>query len=294
MDLAIHAVSKNYGGKKAVDNISFGFGPGIYALLGPNGAGKSTLMRMLCNVEKPDKGEICLDGTKLSVLKGDYFSKLGYLPQDWGYYPQFSVKDFMNYFSVLKGLPSGYARKEVRMLLELFGLENFYKKKLRTLSGGMIQRVGIAQALLGRPDILVLDEPTAGLDPKERLNFRNILNEFSRDKIIILSTHIVSDIEVLANEILIMDEGRLLRHGSRRELVGRLRGKVWEYRIVDGQPTKSDFPIISTRYDNEELVVRVLAEKQPHENARKVDAVLEDIYFDCFRQKTPADSAGVH
>jgi ABC-2 type transport system ATP-binding protein len=279
MDLLINAISKSYGGKKAVDGVEYKFKPGIYALLGPNGAGKSTLMKMICNIEKPDKGNIWFDGKNIHMLKSEYFAKLGYLPQDWGYYPQFTVKDFMKYFSVLKGIPANYSKKEIRELLEMFGLENLYKKKIRTLSRGMIQRMGIAQALLGRPDILVLDEPTAGLDPKERLNFRNILNDYSKDKIIILSTHIVSDVEVLANEILVMDTGKLIRHGTRNELINELRGKVWEYSVGSKQAVNKDFPVISTRYDNDFLVVRVLSQNKPFENARRVDANLEDMYF---------------
>jgi ABC-2 type transport system ATP-binding protein len=279
MDLLINAISKSYGGKKAVDGVEYKFKPGIYALLGPNGAGKSTLMKMICNIEKPDKGNIWFDGKNIHMLKSEYFAKLGYLPQDWGYYPQFTVKDFMNYFSVLKGIPANYSKKEIRELLEMFGLENLYKKKIRTLSRGMIQRMGIAQALLGRPDILVLDEPTAGLDPKERLNFRNILNDYSKDKIIILSTHIVSDVEVLANEILVMDTGKLIRHGTRNELINELQGKVWEYSVGSRQAVNKDFPVISTRYDNDFLVVRVLSQNKPFENARRVDANLEDMYF---------------
>jgi ABC-2 type transport system ATP-binding protein len=279
MDLLINAISKSYSGKKAVDGVEYKFKPGIYALLGPNGAGKSTLMKMICNIEKPDKGNIWFDGKNIHMLKSEYFAKLGYLPQDWGYYPQFTVKDFMNYFSVLKGIPANYSKKEIRKLLEMFGLENLYKKKIRTLSRGMIQRMGIAQALLGRPDILVLDEPTAGLDPKERLNFRNILNDYSKDKIIILSTHIVSDVEVLANEILVMDTGKLIRHGTRNELINELQGKVWEYSVGSRQAVNKDCPVISTRYDNDFLVVRVLSQNKPFENARRVDANLEDMYF---------------
>lgn len=279
MDLLINSISKSYGGKKAVEGMEYKFKPGIYALLGPNGAGKSTLMKMICNIEKPDKGNIWFEGKNIYMLKSEYYARLGYLPQDWGYYPQFTVKDFMNYFSVLKGIPANYSKKEIRKLLEMFGLENLYKKKIRTLSGGMIQRMGIAQALLGRPDILVLDEPTAGLDPKERLNFRNILNDYSKDKIIILSTHIVSDVEVLANEILVMDTGKLIKHGTRKELISELQGRVWEYNVGSGQAVNKDFPVISTRYDNDYLIVRVLSQNKPFENARKVDANLEDMYF---------------
>ena len=282
MDLLINSISKSYGEKKAVEGIAFKFKPGIYALLGPNGAGESTLMKMICTLEEPDNGNICFDGKEIHTLKSEYFEKLGYLPQDWGYYPQFTVKDFMNYFSVLKGIPANYSKKEIRKLLEMFGLENLYKKKIRTLSGGMTQRMGIAQALLGRPDILVLDEPTAGLDPKERLNFRNILNDYSKDKIIILSTHIVSDVEVLANEILIIDAGKLIKYGTRSELINELQGRVWEYSVGNEQAVNKDLSVISTRYENDYLIVRVLAPNKPYENARKVNANLEDIYFYLF------------
>lgn len=282
MDLLISSVTKNYGNKMAVDKISFNFKPGIYALLGPNGAGKSTLMRMICCLERPDKGKICFEEKNIQLLQREYFARLGYLPQNWGYYPQFTVKGFLNYFSVLKGIPTSYSQKEIAKLLELFNLKNMYNKKIKTLSGGMVQRLGIAQALLGRPDILILDEPTVGLDPKERLNFRNILSDYSKDKIIIISTHIVSDIEMLADKILIISDGKIIQNGKRCELVKTLHGKVWEYEADNIQNANIVISTISTRHDRERLAVRVLSENKPFENAIEVEATLEDVYFSHF------------
>lgn len=212
MELIIDRVSKQYGSKIAVDRISLKLKEGVYGLLGANGAGKTTLMRLLCGVLKPTSGRISLDG--MEAAEEEYRAKLGYLPQDFGYYPDFTGRDFLLYMAALKGMSKSKAKKRAEELLELVGLADMGKKKIKTYSGGMKQRLGIAQALLGEPRLFILDEPTAGLDPKERVRFRDLIAELGKDNIVLLSTHIVSDIEHVADVILMMKEGRLIYQGA--------------------------------------------------------------------------------
>lgn len=211
MELIIDRVSKQYRNKIAVDRVSVKLHQGVYGLLGANGAGKTTLMRMICGIMRPTSGSISFDG--IDVGEEGYRAVLGYLPQDFGYYPEFTAMDFLLYFAALKGLPKGRARRRVEELLELVSLEDSARKKVKTFSGGMKQRLGIAQALLNDPKLLILDEPTAGLDPKERVRFRNLIEKLGGDRIILLSTHIVSDIEHIADEILMMKDGQLIFQG---------------------------------------------------------------------------------
>ena len=220
MELVIDRVSKQYKNKIAVDCISLTLGRGIYGLLGANGAGKTTLMRMLCGILTPTSGTISYDG--VDVSEEEYRALLGYLPQDFGYYPEFSGKDFLLYMAALKGLSKESAKRRVNELLELVSLTDVAKKKIKTYSGGMKQRLGIAQALLNHPQILILDEPTAGLDPKERVRFRNLIADLGKDNIVILSTHIVSDIDRIADRILMMNNGKLVFDGIREEISGDL------------------------------------------------------------------------
>lgn len=220
MELVIDRVSKQYKNKIAVDRISLKLEKGIYGLLGANGAGKTTLMRMICGILTPTSGTITYDG--VDVSEEDYRAVLGYLPQDFGYYPDFSGKDFLLYMAALKGLSKKSAQKKVKELLELVSLEEVAKKKIKTYSGGMKQRLGIAQALLNDPEILILDEPTAGLDPKERVRFRNLIADLGKDNIVILSTHIVSDIDRIADYILMMNNGKLVFEGTREEITDDL------------------------------------------------------------------------
>lgn len=220
MELSIDRLTKQYQNKIAVDRISLRLNTGIYGLLGANGAGKTTLMRMVCGILKPTSGTITFDG--IDVSEERYRSMLGYLPQDFGYYPEFTGEDFLLYMAALKGMRKPQARRKTVELLKLVSLHDVAKKKIRTYSGGMKQRLGIAQALLNQPKILVLDEPTAGLDPKERVRFRDLIKDLGKDSIVLLSTHIVSDIEHIADDILMMKSGQLIYQGKWTDKSGNL------------------------------------------------------------------------
>lgn len=220
MELSLDRLTKQYRNKIAVDRVSLKLGEGVHGLLGANGAGKTTLMRMICGVLKPDSGTVTFDGIDVSTEL--YRSKLGYLPQDFGYYPDFSGMDFLMYMAALKGLIKTQAKRRANELLELVSLQGDVHKKIKTYSGGMKQRLGIAQMLLNDPKLLILDEPTAGLDPKERVRFRNIIAEIAKDSIVILSTHIVSDVEHIADNILMMKDGKMIYQGRWQEQLGDL------------------------------------------------------------------------
>ena len=212
MELCVDRVTKQYKNKIAVDRMSFDLTPGVTGLLGANGAGKTTLMRMISGVLIPDSGEITFDG--MSVTSEQYRDVLGYLPQDFGYYPEFTAMDFLMYFAALKGIDRRRARKRAEELLEIVALQDVRNRKIKTFSGGMKQRVGIAQALLNNPRILVVDEPTAGLDPRERARFRDLISEIGKDNVVLLSTHITSDLEHIASRLLVMQSGQLIWQGD--------------------------------------------------------------------------------
>ena len=222
MELVIDRLTKQFQNKIAVDRVSLRLNNGVYGLLGTNGAGKTTLMRMLCGILQPTSGTIAFDG--MDVSEEGYRAILGYLPQDFGYYPEFTAMGFLLYMAALKGLPKQSAKRRANELLELVGLQDMGRKKIKTFSGGMKQRLGIAQALLNNPKMLILDEPTAGLDPQERVRFRNLIQQLGEDSIVLLSTHIVSDIEHIADEVLMMKNGNLIYHGAWDDQMGDLEG----------------------------------------------------------------------
>lgn len=210
MELKIQNITKRYRDKTAVDDVSITLTPGVWGLLGANGAGKTTLMRMLVGILRPSSGRILCDGVEIGTLGAAYREKLGYLPQEFGFYPEFTVQDYLEYMAALKGLPRTEAARQIDALLERVSLTEVRRKKIVKLSGGMKRRVGIAQALLNDPEILILDEPTAGLDPGERVRFRNLLSEFAQERIVLISTHIVSDVEYIAAENAVMKAGKSL------------------------------------------------------------------------------------
>ncbi len=281
MELSVDRLTKHYGSKIAVDCVSAALKPGVYGLLGANGAGKTTLMRMLCAILESTSGEVLLDGTEVTSMGADYRNVLGYLPQDFGYYPGYTAMEFLMYVSALKGIPRTIARKRAKDLLEEVGLSDAADKKIKTFSGGMKQRVGIAQALLNNPDILILDEPTAGLDPKERVRFRNLLSDYAGDKIVILSTHIVSDIEAIADEVLLMKKGKFVLQGSVPELIKKADGKVWELTVPQEETRKwqTNSTVANLRHEGRQVTLRIISDNKPDEMAVLCEAALEDLYL---------------
>ena len=286
MQLTFDRLTKQYGPKIAVDRVSAELTPGVTGLLGANGAGKTTLMRMVCDVLKPTGGQILLDGKDITSLGDEYRSLLGYLPQDFGYYPDFTALDFMRYMATLKGFNGHDGRERSLHLLEEVGLADEVRHKIKTFSGGMKQRLGIAQAMLNDPKILVLDEPTAGLDPKERVRFRNLIASFAQDKIVILSTHIVSDVEFIASRILVMRQGNFVMDGAPEELVRHAQGKVWECHVDAGrvEAISAAMTVANVRYaEDGRALMRIVADEAPMEGAVAVEPTLEDLYLHVFQ-----------
>ena len=227
MKLEFKNVTKQYGEVNAVNKVNCVMEKGIYGLLGVNGAGKTTLMRMLCTIVQPSEGQILWNGKDIWKLGGEYREVLGYLPQDFGYYPDLTVYDYMMYIASIKGIRPAVAKKRTKELLKQVGLSDQKKQKMRNLSGGMVRRVGIAQAMLNDPKILILDEPTAGLDPNERIRFRNLISELAEERLVLLSTHIVSDVEFIANKIVLMKEGQCCFEGTSDEVIASMDKKVY-------------------------------------------------------------------
>ena len=291
MELSVDRLTKHYGRKIAVDCVSASLKPGVYGLLGANGAGKTTLMRMMCAILESTSGEVLLDGKEIISMGGDYRNVLGYLPQDFGYYPGYTALEFLMYVSALKGIPKNIAKKRAAGLLDEVGLGDVANKRIKTFSGGMKQRVGIAQALLNNPEILILDEPTAGLDPKERVRFRNLLSDYAGDKIVILSTHIVSDIEAIADEILLMKKGKFVLQGSVPDLIKKAEGKVWELTVPQEGARKwqAKGTVANLKHEGQQVVLRIISEHKPGEMAVPCEATLEDLYLYYF----PTEQEGV-
>ena len=286
MELKTMGLTKKFGSKIAVKDLNITLTNGVYGLLGANGAGKTTLMRLLCNIQNPTSGKILLNGKNIMGLGEEYRNLLGYLPQHFGYYPDFSAFDFLLYVSALKGLDDKAARKKSKELLEAVDLSSKSKQKIKTFSGGMKQLLGIAQAMLNGPHILILDEPTAGLDPKERVRFRNLISAFSKDRIVILSTHIVSDIEFIAEEIIMMKSGQVIRFGNPQEITSEIDGQVWECTVPTAYAEKyaAFYNTSNLRNTTEnQTILRIIADCQPMENAIMVQPTLEDLYLFYFK-----------
>ncbi len=281
MELQLQRLCKQYGTKCAVDHISVDLAPGVYGLLGANGAGKTTLMRMICGVLKPDSGSIRLNGKAMQELGEQYYAHLGYMPQDFGFYPDFTAREFMLYMAAVKGLAPKEARRKTETLLDLVNLADIADKKIKSYSGGMKQRLGIAQAELNDPSILILDEPTAGLDPKERGRFRNIISDFAKEKIVILSTHIVSDVSYIADTILMMKQGRFLLQGPASAVTDGIWGKVWEVLVNDQDAAEYSrrFCVVNLHHENQKVRLRIVDETAPAADAYAVEPSLEDLFL---------------
>ncbi|MGL5640957.1 MAG: ABC transporter ATP-binding protein [Paraclostridium sp.] len=290
MELVLKNINKSFKDKIAVNNFNMTLNNGIYGLLGPNGAGKTSLMRIIADVSNATSGEVYLNGKSKSELGADYRSLLGYLPQDVGFYKTFTAQNFLEYVSTLKGLEKEYSKVKIDELLKFVNLEKDRNRKIGKFSGGMKQRLGIAQALLNDPKVLILDEPTAGLDPNERIRFKNLISEISKDKIVILSTHIVSDVEFISNEIIIMKDGKLVEKDTPNELLKSIRGKVHSLRIKEDMLHKvqNEFKVSNIVREKEYILVRVVG----HENIsiKDIDVInenpsLEDLFLYYFDEK---------
>jgi ABC-type multidrug transport system ATPase subunit len=282
LNLEIHQVGKKYkGGVWGIQGFTLNLGPGILGLLGPNGAGKSTLMRILATVTQTTTGWVKWDGKDISTSPNTVRRVLGYLPQDFGIYPNLNAVEFLNYLSAARGIGGRSARKRIDQLLELVNLVEARKRPLGSLSGGMKQRVGIAQALLNNPKLLIVDEPTAGLDPEERVRFRNLLAELAGDRIVILSSHIVSDVEAAATSIAVIKEGHLQIHTSPEDLLRTVEGKTWEMTIPSSELTdiKNRFVLSGTIRTSGGIRVRMVADKAPAEDAKQLAPNMEDAYL---------------
>jgi ABC-2 type transport system ATP-binding protein len=283
VQLSIESVSKVYkGGVRALTDLTLSVRPGVLGLLGPNGAGKSTLMRILATITRPSSGRVIWDGEDIARNPDALRGTLGYLPQDFGVYPNLSALEFLEYVAAVKGLDARAARRRIDELLELVNLTEARKRPLGGFSGGMRQRVGIAQALLNDPRLLVVDEPTAGLDPEERVRFRNLLSELSGERLVLLSTHIVSDIEATATEIAILSKGRLVAHGAPEELLATLEGRVWEWVVPSAElaAVKDRFLVSGTARRADGVHVRVVCDHAPGAGAVPALPSLEDAYLD--------------
>lgn len=281
MRLTIENISKSYGKKQALKGVSFEMENGVYGLLGPNGAGKSTLIRILAGVMEASGGSVQIDGTDRRTCDKLYQSKLGYLPQSLNFYPEFTGWDYLRFIAALKGIDSVTAEKKIRNLAEQVRLLDDLGRKCVNYSGGMRRRLGIAQALLNDPEILILDEPTAGLDPHERIKFRNLVSLFSRDRTVLLSTHIVSDIDSIAKETVMIKDGEVGRMESTQSYVDAINGKVWIVNMtVEELVEYQNGHIISNVVPKaERMQVRVVADEKPAHDAVPASPTLEDAYL---------------
>lgn len=291
MELTLSNLTKEFKDITAVRNVSCTMTSGVYGLLGVNGAGKTTLMRMLCTLLKPTGGSITWDGRDIFEMDRDYRRILGYLPQDFGYYPDFTVYDYLMYVASIKGLRPIAARHRAKALLKEVGMDKAAGKKMKKLSGGMKRRVGIAQAMLGDPKILILDEPTAGLDPNERIRFRNLISTLSEDRLVLLSTHIVSDLAYIANEILLMKDGSIRDFGTSEQLLSKMPEQVFSLTVPRDSMDAylRNYKVVNVKTLPEGAKLRILSSKKPSENAVLEAATLEDLFLAYF-----GESSGEH
>ena len=295
MKLSINNLTKTYSNKvKALDNISLEIGKGMFGLLGPNGAGKSTLMRTIATLQSPDSGEINFNN--IDVLKDQLSLRkiLGYLPQSFGVYPKMSAEELLNYFALLKGISNKKEREPlIEKLLEITNLTDVRKKNVSGYSGGMKQRFGIAQLLLNNPQLIIVDEPTAGLDPAERQRFLNVLREVGTNSTVIFSTHIVDDVKELCNDMAILNGGRILRHVKPLDSTNELKNKIWTKSVLrdDLENAENEFNVLSSNYNiDNSLTIRVFSEKKPGSDFKKSDPQLDDVYFIALKEDQNSNS----
>ena len=283
--LSVRHVTKKYGNFTALSDVSLEFGNGVYALLAPNGAGKTTLMKMMATLLFPTEGEILWDGTEINRLGAKYREILGYLPQQFGYYKSYSPKSYLMYLAALKGMDKKTAKAKIDEVLKMVALENDAKKRMRKFSGGMLQRVGIAQALLNDPKLLILDEPTAGLDPKERVRFRNMISALGRDRTVILSTHIVSDIESIADQVILLKDHQVIGCNPVGTICSMMQGRVYETRISEKEweEFQTEHLVLGEKPEHGEVLVRYAGEPGMYDNP--VEPNLEDVFLYLYRDE---------
>lgn len=281
MELQVEHLCKSYRKKEALRDVSFTLQKGVYGLLGENGAGKSTLMRMMATVDFPTKGEIRYEGKSIYAMDEEYRGLMGYMPQNYSVYPGFTAKDFLQYMGTLKGIPEEKLKSRIGEVLDFVNLSDVADKKVKTFSGGMKRRIGIAQAIINEPQILIFDEPTAGLDPRERIRFSNIISDMGKDKIILLSTHIVSDIEAIANELVVIKNGNILETGNVDELVKKVKGQVWESTVSQEvyHSLRKERSVIHLKQMGRDVQVRFVGDKYPDAENCSVEPTLEDYYI---------------
>ncbi len=282
MKLQLSELTKKYNDKLALDHITFSFTSGIYGLLGPNGAGKSTMMNLITDNISPTSGRILIDDRNIKDIDKEYRKLLGYMPQQQNFYPELTLLRFMYFIASLKGLNKHEAKRDIEYYLKMVNLYDVREKRIGTFSGGMRQRALIAQALIGNPKILILDEPTAGLDPKERIRIRNLISEVSRDKIVIIATHVVADVEFIAKEIIMLNSGVILKSGKPADLLAEINGKVWNIYISDREITEVNdkYKVSNISREGESVIARIVAESYEDKwESETVRPDLEDLYL---------------
>lgn len=280
--LVLNNLTKQYGSFTALNNFSYEFTPGVYGLLGPNGAGKSTLMNIITDNLKGTSGEVCFDGKLTSHMGAEFRKLLGFMPQQQGIYPNFTLERFLYYMAALKGMKKVDAKTDIERLLKLVNLQDCKDKSLGGFSGGMKQRALIAQAMLGNPKIIILDEPTAGLDPKERIRIRNLIAEIAFEKIVIIATHVVSDIEFIAKEVLLLKKGEIIESGKPHELCEKISQNVYEIICAENKLSKisDEYKVGNISKDGKNIYIRVISEQTPTDyNYKACKPDLEDLYL---------------
>lgn len=280
--IEIKNISKSYGKKIVLNNLNLSLDKGVYGLLGPNGAGKTTLISIIVNILKADSGEVYFEGEPIRKLGKEYYNNIGYLPQYPRFYSNYTAQEFLEYMAVIKGLNKRKAKERIDELFEFVNLQDDRRKKVGAYSGGMRQRLGIAQALINNPKLLILDEPTAGLDPKERIRFRNLISRVSDDKTVILATHIVQDIESIARQVVLINNGKIICNDTPEALVESVSDKVWQFKInsEEIESCLSEYMVSNVNFVSDGFMIKTVGDK-PNDAAAPASATLDEVYLDC-------------